>query len=95
MSQVCKNNFDDETGQNENQDEPVASVGDEDLTDEHRQVLQESAEFYNDQLLSQKYEFEKVIKYLEKRGSGKETIVPETGDILCIYALFSDNIELI
>ena len=27
---------DDETGQNENPDEPIASVDDEDLTDEHR-----------------------------------------------------------
>jgi len=63
-----------ETGQNENQDEPVTSVDDEDLTDEHRKVLQESAEFYNDLLLSQKDGFEKVIKYLKKRGVGEDTI---------------------
>ena len=65
---------DNKTGVNEDPDEPIASVGDEDLTDEHRKVLQESAEFYNDLLLSRKNEFEKVIKYLEKRGVGEDTI---------------------
>jgi len=56
------------------QEEPIACVDDEDLTNEHRQVLQESAEFYNNLLLSRKEEFEKVIKYLKKRGVGEDTI---------------------
>ncbi len=57
------------------QEEPIASLDDEDFTDEHRKVLQESAGFYNHLLLSQKDEFEKVIKYLKKRDVGENTIL--------------------
>ena len=49
-------------------------MDDEDLTDEHRKVLQESAKFYSTLLLSRKYEFDKVITYLGKRCVGEDTI---------------------
>ena len=51
---------DNETGPNEDPDKPIACVDDEDLTVDHRRVLQESAEFYNNLSLSRKEEYEKV-----------------------------------
>ena len=55
-------------------EEPITEVETEDLTDEHRAVLQESAEFYSNLLLSKKEKFENVLKYLNKRGLDDETI---------------------
>jgi DNA primase catalytic core len=55
-------------------EEPITEVEIEDLTDEHRAVLQESAEFYSNLLLSRKEKFRKVLKYLNKRGLDDETI---------------------
>ena len=55
-------------------DELITGVETEDLTDEHRAVLQESAEFYSNLLLSRKEKFENVLKYLNKRGLDEEII---------------------
>jgi len=55
-------------------DEPVSKVDAEDLTDDHRRVMQEAALFYSDLLLSREEKFKKVIKYLESRDLDRETI---------------------
>jgi len=60
--------------QEEESDEPVIEVDTEDLTADHRRTLEEAAEFYNNLLLSRKDKFEKILKYLQKRGVDEEII---------------------
>jgi len=71
---LYQTNIENKTEQDEQQDEPVTSVDAEDLTDEHRHVLQEAVEFYNNLLLSENDDFGKVIKYLKRRGVDESTI---------------------
>jgi DNA primase len=63
----------DEKDQQE-QTEPVVETSKKEVTEEHRQVMQDAAGFYNQMLLSNPERFEKIIKYLKKRGVGNEAI---------------------
>lgn len=60
--------------QKEEPDDPILQVDTEDLTDQHREVLQAAAGLYCNLLLSRKDKFEKAFKYLESRGVDEETI---------------------
>ena len=55
-------------------EEPVLELDTHGLTDKHRQIIQEAAEYYNNLLLTEKDRFEKIFRYLKSKGVDEEII---------------------